>query len=69
MDYITVKDAVEKWGTPPRGLQVFWARGKIPGVVGFGVAGGILKDAGSLRTVDVIKKSQSRLMLYKINHV
>ena len=45
MDYITVKDAVEKWGITPRRIQVLCAQGKIPGAVRFGVAWAIPKDA------------------------
>ena len=45
MDYITVKDAVEKWGITPRRIQVLCAQGKIPGAVRFGVAWAIPKYA------------------------
>ena len=45
MDYITVKDAVEKWGITPRRIQVLCAQGKIPGAVRFGVTWAIPNDA------------------------
>ena len=45
MDYITVKDAAEKWEITPRRVQVLCAQGKIPGVVRFGVTWAIPKTA------------------------
>jgi excisionase family DNA binding protein len=36
MDYITVKEAAEKWNITPRRVQVLCSQKKIPGVVRFG---------------------------------
>jgi len=33
MDYITVRQAAEKWGVTPRQVQVFLKDGRIPGAV------------------------------------
>ncbi len=45
MDYITVKEAAEKWGVTTRRVQVLCAQGKIPGAVRFGITWAIPKDA------------------------
>ena len=36
MDYMTVKEAAEKWNITPRRVQVLCSQGKIPCVVRFG---------------------------------
>ncbi|MGX8710935.1 MAG: helix-turn-helix domain-containing protein [bacterium] len=45
MDYITVKEAAEKWNITPRRVQVLCSQEKIPGVVRFGITWAIPKDA------------------------
>lgn len=45
MDYITVKEAAEKWGITTRRVQVLCGQGKIPGVIRFGNTWAIPKDA------------------------
>ncbi len=45
MDYMTAKEAAEKWTITPRRGQVLCAQGKIPGAVRFGVTWAIPKDA------------------------
>ena len=45
MDYMTVKEAAEKWAITPRRVQVLCAQGKIPGAIRFGVTWAIPKDA------------------------
>ncbi|MDD2285233.1 MAG: helix-turn-helix domain-containing protein [Eubacteriales bacterium] len=45
MDYMTAKEAAEKWAITPRRVQVLCAQGKIPGAVRFGVTWAIPKDA------------------------
>lgn len=45
MDYITAKEAAEKWGVSTRRVQVLCDQGKIPGVVRFGGTWAIPKDA------------------------
>ena len=45
MDYMTTKEAAEKWAITPRRVQVLCAQGKIPGAVRFGVTWAIPKDA------------------------
>ena len=45
MDYITAREASEKWGITQRRVQVLCAQGKIPGAILFGNAWAIPKDA------------------------
>lgn len=45
MDYITAKEAAEKWAITPRRVQVLCTQGKIPGAIRFGVTWAIPKDA------------------------
>lgn len=45
MDYMTAKEAAEKWSITPRRVQVLCAQGKIPGAIRFGVTWAIPKDA------------------------
>lgn len=45
MDYMTAKEAAEKWAITPRRVQVLCAQGKIPGAIRFGVTWAIPKDA------------------------
>lgn len=45
MDYITAKDASEKWGISERRVQILCREGKIEGVVKLGWAWAIPKDA------------------------
>ena len=45
MEFITVKEAAEKWGLSVRRLQTMCNEGIIPGVVKFGHAWAIPNDA------------------------
>lgn len=45
MDYMTAKEAAEKWAITPRRVQVLCAQGKISGAFRFGVTWAILKGA------------------------
>ena len=45
MEFITVKEAAEKWGLSKRRLQTMCNEGIIPGVVKFGHAWAIPNDA------------------------
>ena len=45
MNYITTKEAAEKWGLSDRRVQVLCRQGKIPGVFRLGWAWAIPKDA------------------------
>ena len=45
MEYMTVKQAAEKWGLSERRLQTICNEGMIPGVVKFGRAWAIPMDA------------------------
>lgn len=45
MDYITTKEAAEKWGITERRVQVLCRQGKISGVFRLGWAWAIPKDA------------------------
>lgn len=57
MDYMTAKEAAEKWAITPRRVQVLCAQAKIPGAVRFGVTWAIPKDSmkpknGRFKSVD-----------------
>lgn len=45
MDFMTVKDAAEKWGLSERRLQAICSAGLIPGVMRFGHSWAIPIDA------------------------
>ena len=45
MDYITAREAAEKWGVTTRRVQVLCTQEKIPGAVRFGITWAIPKDA------------------------
>lgn len=45
MDYITAKEAAEKWGVSTRRAQILCDQGKIPGAIRFGNTWAIPKDA------------------------
>lgn len=45
MDYISIAEAAEKWGITRRRVQVLCAQGRIPGLIKFGKAWAIPKDA------------------------
>jgi hypothetical protein len=45
MNYMTAKEAAEKWAINPRRVQLLCAQGKIPSTVRFGVTWAIPKDA------------------------
>ncbi len=45
MEYITTKEAANKWGLTERRVQVLCKQGKIPGVFRLGWAWAIPKDA------------------------
>lgn len=44
MDYMTAREASEKWGITQRRVQVLCSQGKIPSAVRFGNAWAIPKD-------------------------
>ena len=45
MDYMTIKEAAEKWGLSVRRVQEICALDKVPGIVRFGRVWAIPKDA------------------------
>jgi len=45
MEYMTINEAAEKWGLSIRRVQVICSEGKVPGVMKFGKAWAIPKDA------------------------
>ena len=45
MDYITVREAAEKWGVSERRINQYCAEGRIPGAERFGGAWAILAGA------------------------
>ena len=45
MDYMTLKEAAEKWGVTPRRVNYYWAAGRIPGAVKMATIWLIPKDA------------------------
>lgn len=54
MDYMSVKQATEKWGISERRVQKLCETGRIPGAERFGYLWAIPKDAG--KPVDKRKK-------------
>lgn len=45
MEYMTIKEAAEKWGISERRIQTICNEGMVPGVIKFGHAWAIPKDA------------------------
>lgn len=45
MDYMTLKEASEKWGVTPRRINYYCAAGRIPGAIKMATIWLILKDA------------------------
>ena len=45
MDYMTIKEASEKWGLSIRRMQEICVSGRVPGIVKFGREWAIPKDA------------------------
>lgn len=45
MDFMSVKEASEKWGISERRIQKLCEEGRIPGVIRFGRSWAIPKDA------------------------
>ena len=45
MDYMTLKEAAEKWGVTPRRVNYYCAGGRIPGAVKMGMVWLIPKSA------------------------
>ena len=45
MDYMTLKEASEKWGVTPRWINYYYSDGRIPGAVKMGTVWLIQKDA------------------------
>lgn len=61
MDYITIREAAEKWGLKVRRVQVMCQENKIPGAFHFGRAWAIPADAekpsdGRVKSGKYIKK-------------
>ncbi|MGB4379914.1 MAG: helix-turn-helix domain-containing protein [Bacillota bacterium] len=57
MDYLTAKQAAEKWNISPRRVQVLCEQGRIKGAVRLGWAWAIPKDAE--KPADLRTKSKS----------
>ena len=45
MDYMTLKEAAEKWGVTPRRVNYYWTAGRISGAVKMATIWLIPKDA------------------------
>lgn len=54
MEYITAKEAAEKWGLSQRRVQVLCEKGRVTGAVRLGWAWAIPKDA--IKPIDARKK-------------
>jgi hypothetical protein len=63
MDYITTKEAAEKWGLTERRVQVLCRQGKIPGVARLGWAWAIPKDANKPEDHRKKRKSSNDLKI------
>ena len=48
MDYMTLKEAAEKWGVTPRRINYYCAGGRIPGAVKMATIWLIPKDAENI---------------------
>ena len=53
MDYMTLKEAAEKWGVTPRRVNYYCAAGRIPGAVKMATIWLIPKDAQNRRIKDI----------------
>lgn len=53
MDYMTLKEASEKWGVTPRRINYLCASGRIPGAVKMATIWLIPKDAQNRRIKDI----------------
>ena len=49
MEYMTIKEAAEKWGLSIRRIQDICKENKVPGVMKFGTAWAIPKEAKKAR--------------------
>ena len=56
MDYMTLKEAAEKWGVTPRRVNYYCAAGRIPGAVKMAGVWLIPKNAESRLTEDKTRK-------------
>lgn len=63
MDYMTIKEASEKWGISIRRIQEICAQGKIPGITKFGREWAIPIDAD--KPIDKRVKSGKYVKLKK----
>ena len=59
MDYITLKEAAEKWGVTPRRVNYYCAAGRIPGAVK--MAGVWLIPKNAEKPIDERKKQGKEL--------
>lgn len=59
MDFMSVKEASEKWGISERHIQKLCEEGRIPGVIRFGRSWAIPKDAN--KPADARFKSRKEL--------
>jgi hypothetical protein len=59
MEYITAKEAAEKWGISQRRVQVLCEQGRVLGAVRLGWAGAIPKEAD--KPADVRRMSKYKL--------
>ena len=62
MDYMTLKEAAEKWGVTPRRVNYYCAGGRIPGAVK--MAGVWLIHKAAEKPIDVLTK-QGRLLKHE----
>ena len=60
MDYMTVRQAAEKWNLSPRSVQQLCTQGRIPGAGKFGKAWAIPADWTAPVCADSTKKPLSR---------
>lgn len=59
MEYITAKEAAEKWGISQRRVQVLCEKGRVLGAVRLGWAWAIPKEAD--KPIDVRTKAKDKL--------
>ena len=69
MDYITIREAVEKWGLKVRRVQVMWQENKIPGAFRFGRAWAINEVSVPLKKAQNERQEKLRTIRDGFRHL
>ena len=68
MDFMTIKDAAEKWEISKRRIQTLCSEGSIPGAERLGYCWAIPKDAGKLFTHFLKNADKLIVQVYQRNY-